>query len=94
MVEQSIEQRVAALERLFEQGRQEHQDIAETLNALTAQIAKLEVYLSNGNGGLTFSVKNKRVKFAGSVPLPWSLTLAGGGGSGVGWLLGRAFGAW
>ena len=30
----------------------------------------------------------------GSMSLPWSLTLVGGGSGGVGWLLGRVFGAW
>ena len=30
----------------------------------------------------------------GSMALPWSLTLVGGGSGGVGWLLGRVFGAW
>ena len=65
-----IEERVARLEASFHQGRQEHKDIAETLEQITAQVAKLEVYLSNGNGGMTVSVKGKRVKFAGSVSLP------------------------
>ena len=89
-----IEERVAALEQLFQQGREEHKDIADTLEKLTAQVSKLEVYLANGNGGLTLSVRDKRVKFAGSLALPLSLTLVGGGGGGVGWLLGRVFGAW
>ena len=89
-----LDERVAALEQLFQQGREEHQDIARTLEKLTAQVSKLEVYLANGNGGLTLSVRDKRLKFAWSLPLPWSLTLIGGGGSGVGWLLGRVFGAW
>ena len=90
----TIEERVSSLEKLFQQGRQEHKDIADTLERLAAQVSKLEVYLANGNGGLTLSVRNKRVKFAGSMALPWSLTLVGGGGGGVGWLLGRVFGAW
>ena len=88
-----IEERVARLEASFHQGRQEHKDIAETLEQITAQVAKLEVYLSNGNGGLTFSVKNKRVKFAGSVSLPWLFGILGGSG-GAGWGIGRMFGAW
>ena len=88
----TTEERVAALEPLFQQGREEHREIADTLENLTVQVSKLEVYLANGNGGLTLSVRDKRVKFAGSLALPWSLTLAGGGG--VGWLLGRVFGAW
>ena len=90
----TIEERVAALEQLFQQGREEHKDIAATLERLGAQVSKLEVYLANGNGGLTLSVRDKRVKFAGSMALPWSLTLVGGGSGGVGWLLGRVFGAW
>ena len=87
----TIEERVASLEKLFQQ---EHKDIAATLERLGAQVSKLEVYLANGNGGLTLSVRDKRVKFAGSMALPWSLTLVGGGSGGVGWLLGRVFGAW
>ena len=82
------------MEQLFQQGREEHKAIADTLEKLAAQVSKLEVYLANGNGGMTVSVKNKRLKFAGSLSLPWSLTLVGGGGGGVGWLLGRVFGAW
>ena len=87
----TIEERVASLEKLFQQ---EHKDIADTLEKLAAQVSKLEVYLANSNGGLTLSVRDKRVKFAGSMALPWSLTLVGGGSGGVGWLLGRVFGAW
>ena len=60
---------------------------------LTAQVAKLEVDLSNGNGGLTFPVKSQRVKFAGSLSLPWLFGILGGG-SGAGWGLGRLLGAW
>ena len=88
-----IEEREAQLETSFHQGRQEHKDIAETLEQITAQVAKLEVYLSNGNGGMTVSVKGKRVKFAGSVSLPWLMGILGGGG-GAGWGLGRFLGAW
>ena len=40
-----------------------------------------------------FSVKNKRVKFAGNLPLPWLVDILGGG-SGTCWGLGRLFGAW
>ena len=89
----TLEERVAALEESFRQGREEHREIADTLREITSQVAKLEVYLENGNGGLTFSVKNKRVKFAGSVSLPWLVGILGGG-TGAGWGLGRLFGAW
>ena len=88
-----LEERVAKLEEAIDEGRREHRDIAATLERLTAQVAKLEVYLENGNGGLTFSVKNKRVKFAGSLSLPWVVGILGGG-SGAGWGLGRFLGAW
>ena len=57
----TTEERVAALEQLSQQGREEHQAIADTLEKLTAQVSKLEVYLANSNGGMTVSVKNKRV---------------------------------
>ena len=89
----TLDERVAALEQLFQQGREEHKEIADTLEKSTAHVSKLKVYLANGNGGMTVSVKNKRLKFAGPLPLPWSLTLIGGGSGGVGWLLGRVFGA-
>ncbi len=45
----TTEERVAALEQLSQQGREEHKDIADTLEKLTAQVSKLEVYLANGN---------------------------------------------
>ncbi len=93
MVDPNIQQRVATLEESARQGDEAHQQINQTLEELIAQVAKLEVYLAN-NGGFTLSVRDKRVKFAGSVPLPWSLTLAGGSGGGVGWLVGRMFGVW
>ena len=89
----TLDQRVAALEQLFQQGRQEHKDIADTLKKLTAQVAKLEVYLANGNGGLTLTVRRKRLRFAGSLSLPWLMGILGGGG-GAGWGLGRFLGAW
>ena len=37
----TIEERVASLEKLFQQGRQEHKDIAATLERLAAQVSKL-----------------------------------------------------
>ena len=89
----TLDERVAALEQLFQQGREEHKDIADTLEKLTAQVAKLEVYLENANGGITVSVRGKRVKFAGSVSLPWLMGILGGS-SGAGWNLGRLLGAW
>ena len=89
----TLDERVAALEQLFQQGREEHKDIADTLEKLADQVSKLEVYLANGNGGLTLSVKNKRVKFAGSLSLPWLMGIIGGG-SGAGWALGAVLGAW
>ena len=88
-----VEERVAALEHSFREGRDEHKDIAETLERLTAQVARLEVYLANGNGGLTVSVRHKRLRFAGSLSLPWLMGLLGGG-SGGGWALGHLLGAW
>ena len=88
-----IEERVARLEESFRQGRNEHQDIAEALKEITEQVAKPEVYLANANGGFTISVKGKRVKFAGSLSLPWLMGILGGGG-GAGWGIGRIFGAW
>lgn len=89
----TLDERVAALERQAKQGREERQEIAETLERLTTQVAKLEVYLENANGGFTVSVKGKRVKFAGSVSLPWLMGILGGGG-GASWGLGRILGAW
>ena len=93
MFDVPIEERVARLEQSFREGRSEHKDIAETLEQVTAQVAKLEVYLANADGGMTISVKGKRVKFAGSINLPWLMGILGGGG-GAGWGLGRLFGAW
>ena len=89
----ALEDRISALEESSRQGRNERQEIAETLEKLTVQVAKLEVYLSNGNGGFTLSVKGKRVRFAGSLSIPWFLGIIGGS-SGAGWGLGRVFGAW
>ena len=80
----TLEERVAVLEEVTRQGREEHQSFAESLEFLTAEVAKLGVYLSSGNGGFTISVKNKRVKFAGSVSFPWLLGIVSGGG-GAGW---------
>ena len=93
MFNSPIEERVARLEQSFRQGRNEHQDIADSLKEITDQVAKLEVYLANANGGMTISVKGKRVKFAGSVSLPWLMGILGSGG-GAGWGIGRIFGAW
>ena len=89
----TLEERIASLEDSSRQGRDERQEIAETLEELTVQVAKLEVYLENANGGITVSVKGKRVKFAGSVSLTWFVGLLDGG-SGAGWGLGRLSGAW
>ena len=83
----ALEDRISALEESSRQGRNERQEIAETLEKLTVQVAKLEVYLENANGGITISVRNKRVKFAGSLSLPWLVGLLGSG-SGAGWGLG------
>ena len=88
-----IEERVARLEQSFREGRSEPKDIAETLEQITAQVAKLEVYLSNGNGGMTISVKGKRIKFAGSLSLPWLMGILGGGG-GADWGIGHFLGVW
>ncbi len=89
----TLDERVAALEQLSQQEREERKEIAETLQKLTVQVAKLEVYLENANGGITVSVRNKRVKFAGFLSLPWLVGIlsAASGGS---WSLGRLFGAW
>ena len=89
----ALEDRISALEESSRQGRDERQEIAETLEKLTVQVAKLEVYLENANGGITVSVRGKRVKFAGSVSLPWLMGILGGS-SGAGWGLGRLLGAW
>ena len=88
-----IEERVAALEQSYHDGRQEHVEIADTLRELTAQVARLEVYLANGNGGLSLTVQQKRVRFAGSISLPWLMGILGGG-SGGGWAVGRVLGVW
>ena len=88
-----IEERVAALEHSLRQGLDEHEQIGEALTELTKSVARLEVYLANGNGGLTVSVRQKRIRFAGSLSLPWLMGLLGGG-SGGGWILGRLLGAW
>ncbi len=37
----TIEERIAALEQLFHRGLEEHEDIAATLEKLTAQVSKL-----------------------------------------------------
>ena len=93
MTDSALEQRVAALEESARQGREADQRVASTLEALAAQVSKLEVYLSNGNGGFSLTVRHKRVRFAGSISLPWLMGFLGGG-SGGGWALGRLFGAW
>ena len=72
-----------------------HKEIAAALSKITARVAKLEVYLTKGNGGLTILVKGKRgkrVKFDGSLSLPWLVGILGGG-SGAGRGIGRVFGA-
>ena len=73
------------------EGLEEHGKIATRLEKLTAQVAKLEVYRENGNGGLTVSIKGKRIKFAGNLSLPWLIGIMGGSGA-VGWGVGRVFG--
>ena len=88
-----LEERVAALEQSYQEGREEHREIAEALDHLKTRFARMEVYLANGNGGFTLSVKNRRVRFAGSLSLPWLMGIMGGG-SGGGWVIGRLFGAW
>ena len=89
----TLDERVAVVEEGLRLGREEHQEFAAALDKLALQIAKLEVYLEQKNGGFTVSVKDKHVKFAGSLSLPWLIGLLGGG-SGAGWGLGRLFGAW
>ena len=88
-----IEERVAALEQSIETGREEHRDITDALERLTAKVAQLEVFLANGDGGLTLSIKHRRVKFAGSLSLPWLMGVLGGG-SGGSWAIGRLAGVW
>ena len=89
----TLDQRVAALERSVHQGRDEHHSIAERLDTLAGEVGKLEVFLSNGDGGLTVPVKRRTIKFAGSISLPWLMGILGGGG-GAGWTIGRLTGAW
>ena len=89
----TLDERVAVVEEGLRLGREEHQEFAAALEKLALQIAKLEVYLEQKNGGFTVSVKDKHVKFAGSLSLPWLMgiiTACGGGGFG----LGKLFGAW
>ena len=69
------------------EGVEEHREIADRLEKLTAYGVKLEVYLSNGNGRFTLSVKGKRVRFVGRLSIPWFLGIVGGRG-GAGWRLG------
>lgn len=89
----TIEERVSALEESARQGGEVHRIVADSLKALEKQVGELLLYLSS-NGGVTLSVRDKRVKFAGSVSLPWAMALFGSSSGGVGWLLGRVFGAW
>ena len=89
----TLDERVAIVEETLRLGREEHREFAETMDRLALQIAKLEVYLEQKNGGFTVSVKDKHVKFAGSLSLPWLVGIIsafGGGGFG----LGKLFGAW
>jgi len=86
------EERIAVLEDSAERGEQFHKAVVEAIQGVKAEIANLQTYLS-ANGGLTITFKERRVKFAGSLSIAWLLGLGSGGG-GVGWFLGRVFGAW
>ena len=66
----TLDERVAVVEEGLRLGREEHQEFAAALDKLALQIAKLEVYLEQKNGGFTVSVKDKHVKFAGSLIAP------------------------
>ena len=65
-----------------------HRSIAEALQAIQGQLttvqketAVLVAHLST-NGGISVVVRERRVKFTGSMPIPWTLGLLGLGGVG------------
>ena len=89
----TLDERVAIVEETLRLGREEHQQFADSLDQLAVGMAKMNVYLENRNGGFTISVKDKHIKFAGNLSLPWLMgiiTACGGGGFGIG----KLFGAW
>ena len=83
-------ERIATLEANQEHGMRDHAAIFAAIEDVKGQIAGLETYLS-ANGGFTLTIKERRIKFAGSVPIPWSILALGSissGGAGLGKLLG------
>ena len=89
----TLDERVAVVEETLRLGRDEHREFADALEQLAEQMAKMNVYLENRNGGFTISVKDKHVKFAGSLSLPWLMGIITACGSG-GFGLGKFFRAW
>lgn len=81
-----FEDRITALE-----GAQEN--IAETLQTMQEQLTTLLVH-SASNGGVSVIVRDRRVKFTGSMPIGWTLSVLGASAGGVMGVLGKVFGVW
>ena len=88
----TIEERLEAVEQGLDKGRKEHLAIAKTLEDLHEGQKRLETNTST-NGGVSAMVKDKRIKFTGSMPtafVPWLFRLgligvgAGGAGAWIG----------
>ena len=89
----SNEERLAVLEEASEKGEALHGKLLTAIGAIKLEVAGLQTFLST-NGGVTVSIRQGKVKFAGSVSIKLLTGILGTGGSGLGWLVGRVFGAW
>lgn len=65
----SFEDRIAALEDAQE-------SIAGALQAMQEQLTTLLAH-SASNGGLSVIIRDRRIRFSGSVPVPWTLGVLG-----------------
>lgn len=87
------ERRLAALEAHRDASLEVRREILAKLETLAAEVRSLKQFLSE-NGRLTIVFEKRRVKFAGSLPLPLVALGGPGGGAGIVWLVGRALGVW
>lgn len=69
-----------------------HRSNAEALLTIQEQLATL-LALMAADGGVSVVVRDRRVKFSGSLPIPWTLTALGSIGAGIG-VLTKLLGAW
>lgn len=74
---------------------QEHMELHDKIFKSLQEIER-QVGLLISNGGVTLTIKDKRIKFAGSIPTPkplWIIIVLAAMGGNIGWLT-KLFGAW